>query len=144
MIPLLLALAAAAPADTLRGRVTLTDEAPALLTPEGRTPLSGPLVSVLRRVAGLEVMVAGGRDASGAFRVERFLVRAAGGDPVEDGELTREGDRYLLLTEDGRRLPLDALPAALRDRAGWRVWIAGPIDHPAAFGIVAQLRRPEE
>jgi hypothetical protein len=128
-------------ADTLRGTVVEARDGLTLL-PAG-IPLTDPSAA-LRRVAGLEVALRGATGADGRFRVEGFVVRAARGVPAEDGELAREGDRYLLLIADGRRIPLGTPPAELRDRVGWRVWMAGPPEHPAAFGLVGQVRRPEE
>jgi hypothetical protein len=58
--------------------------------------------------------------------------------PAVDGVLAREGERWFVVTADGRRLPVARLPAALRGRAGARVWLAGPPgEAPAAFGVIA-------
>lgn len=146
--------AAAGPAspDSLRGVVAVVGSEPgttvALSMDEGRraVALLGERAT-LERVRGLEVVVRGERQAGGglpggdAFRVESFAVRASGGVPAWDGILVREGERYLLATGDGRRLPLEHVPAELRGRVGARVWISGvPGRFPDAFGIIDDAR----
>jgi hypothetical protein len=133
--------------DTLRGEIAEVGSEPGTqvaMRPAG-TILTGPLEAPLKRLHALEVTVWGHSDGPRRFRVERFEVRASGGVAAVDGELAMEGERYLLLTHDGRRLPLPHIPTALRGRAGTRVWIAGPLDRsPDSFGIIGITRRPEE
>lgn len=144
------AAATAASPDSLRGIVRAVGSDPggtlALLVDDGRraVELRGPL-ALLERVEGLEVVVRGVAEPGGrlpggsSFRVDDFAVRASGGVPAEDGTLVREGERYLLATHDRRRIPLEHVPAALRGRAGARVWISGtPGRFPDAFGIIAE------
>jgi hypothetical protein len=118
----------------------------ALLVDDGRSAfaLLGER-ALLERVQGLEIVVRGAPEAGGglpsgaAFRVESFVVRASDGVPAVDGTLVREGERYLLVTGDGRRLPLEHVPDALRGRVGARVWISGtPGRFPDSFGVIAE------
>jgi hypothetical protein len=136
-----------APADSLRGRVELIGSEPVVLLTRTASSvvLTGGLSPVVARVGRTEVTVWGAAAGDGLFRVDRFVVRAANGEAAEDGELARDGSGFLLLTADGRRLVVPYLPAELRDRVGWRIWLAGPLDRPpVAFGVIAQVRRPEE
>ena len=41
-----------------------------------------------------------------------------------------------LTIEGGERRPIARLPEALRGRVGARVWFAGPLDSPDAFGVI--------
>lgn len=134
--------ASPAAADTLRGTVRVVGSEPGTLvvlrTAAGASVTLLGERRLLERVAGLEVRVDGTRRADGRFQVERVAVRAAEGVPAVDGVLVREGERWLLETADGRRLPVARLPAALRGQAGARIWLAGPLDRaPAAFGVIA-------
>lgn len=144
------AAAEAASPDSLRGVVAVVGSEPgttlALLMDEGRSAVAllGERAT-LERVQGVEVVVRGERQAGGGlpggdgFRVESFSVRAVGGVPAWDGTLVREGERYLLATADGRRRPLEHVPAELRGRVGARVWISGlPGRFPDAFGIIEE------
>ena len=129
-------------ADTLRGTVVVAGSEPltqvVLRTAAGDVVLDGAR-RVLERVAGLEVAVEGGRQADGRFRVERMEVRASAGVPAVDGTLAREGERWVLLTADGRRFPIARLPAPLRAKAGARVWLAGPLDRaPDSWGVIEE------
>jgi hypothetical protein len=93
---------------------------------------------MLRSVAGVEVVVRGPRTPAGVIQVRSLAVRASDGITAVDGTLLREGSGWVLVTEDARRLSVPHLPEPLRTRAGARVWLAGPLDRPAAaFGIVA-------
>jgi len=132
---------AAAPGDTLRGLLEVAGAEPAtqvvLRAPGGGadTPLLGD-TPLLRRLSGLEVMVSGARATDG-FRVERVAVRSADGVPATDGVLARDGARDVLVTADGRRVPLGPLPEGLRGRVGARVWLVGPLDRTAqSYGII--------
>jgi hypothetical protein len=129
-------------ADSLRGTIEVVGSEPgtsiALLmdggsravTLEGERPL-------LDRLSGLEVAVWGSLVRAGVFRVERLAVRASGGVAAEDGVLARAGDGWVLVTGDGRRLPIARLPETLRGMEGARVWIAGPLDRaPDSFGVI--------
>lgn len=130
----------AAAADSMRGRVEVVGAEPAtsvvlLDGAGGAVPLLGE-VGALRSLAGLEVVVWGAGGGPGGFRVARFAVRAHMGVSAVDGVLGREGDDWFLTTDDGERRPIPRLPEALRGRAGARVWIAGPLAAPDAFGVI--------
>lgn len=131
---------AGVPGDTLRGTLRVVGSEPAtrfVLRPARGDPVTllGER-ALLERLAGLEVMVAGEVEPSGRFRVARAAVRAADGVPAVDGVLARDGEGYALVTADGRRLAVGRLPEALRSRVGARVWLAGPLDRPEAFGVI--------
>lgn len=129
------------PTDTARGVVAITGADPltrvVLRHEDGSTtPLAGALADTLRRAAGVEVSVTGRRTEEGlegtGFRVLR-LERL----PASDGRLELDGDIAVLLTADGRRLRFPAAPAALRELAGRRVWIAGePGGEPQSWGLL--------
>jgi hypothetical protein len=96
--------------------------------------LDGP--ASLRRVDGLRIEVTGGR-VGPKFIVRRFAVIAANGLAATDGMLAMDGDALLLVTPDGVRHRLVNPPALLRENAGHRAWVSGPIDREAvAFGII--------
>jgi hypothetical protein len=143
-------------ADTLRGIIVESGPAPKtmllLRPPTGESSvLRGREIALLRRVVGLDVMVegrnTGERDATASprgaavFNVERFQVRGADGIAAHDGIVRVEGDLYWLSLQDGRKLAVRNLPAALRALPGARVFLAGPLDHPpASYGIIAEAR----
>ena len=135
--------ASAAPAaDSLRGTIEVVGSEPATsvallldggaraVTLEGERPL-------LDRLAGLEVAVWGAPLRARVFRVDRVAVRASGGVAAVDGVLAREEGGWVLVTEDGRRIPVPHLPESLRGMARARVWLAGPLDRPPnASGVI--------
>ena len=129
-------------ADTLRGIIAVVGAEPGTsvvleLAHGGVVTLIGER-PILDRLAGLEVMVEGARDAHARFGVRHVTVRASAGVPAVDGTLAREGERYVLVTADARRLPIAVLPEALRGDVGARVWLAGPLDRaPDTFGVIA-------
>jgi hypothetical protein len=126
-------------ADSLRGTVEIVGSEPGTwvaLLPQGVT-LTGER-RLLQQLAGLEVAVFGTRDGPKQFTVQRFAVRAASGVPAVDGVLDHGAGGWVLVTADGVRRPVPRLPEALRGKAGARVWIAGPLDRPDSFGIIAE------
>ncbi|HET7461625.1 MAG TPA: hypothetical protein VFJ82_10260 [Longimicrobium sp.] len=132
-------------ADTLRGTVRETGSEPATLfvlqTPFGATVRLEGERPLLRRVAGLEVMLrgVGGAAAGSPFGVREVNVRASNGVPAVDGVLDRRNGGYVLVTRDGRALPVAHLPDALRGMIGGRIWLAGPLDQPpVSFGVLAE------
>ena len=138
---------APAAADTLRGTVDVVGSEPATsivlrmdggsrdVTLLGDRAVLGPLV-------GIEVAVWGALERPGAFRVERVEVRASGGVPAVDGVLARQGAGWVLVTHDGRRLPVARLPASLEGMEGARVWLAGPLDRtPDSSGLITEPPR---
>ncbi len=132
-----------AAADTLRGTVAIVGSEPgtwAVLQLDGgrrAVTLLGDR-RLLDRLSGLEATVWGTADASGTFQVDRFEVRGSGGVAAVDGVLARQGQGWVLVTHDGRRLPVARLPEALRGMEGARVWLAGPLDRdPDSSGVVS-------
>lgn len=129
-----------ASADTLRGRLEVVGAEPAtsvaLMDSTGSAVTLVGELQVLRSLTGLEVVVWGEAEGSGGFRVSRFAVRAHAGVPAVDGVLVREGEGWFLTTEGGERRPIPRLPEALRGSEGARIWIAGPLRAPDAFGVI--------
>lgn len=130
-------------ADSLRGVVDVVGSEPGtwlvLRGERGRrdVTLEGD-TRLLRRLAGLEVAVWGALERPGVFRVDRVEVRAADGIPAVDGVLARQGAGWVLVTHDGRRLPVARLPQVLRGMEGARVWLAGPLDRdPDLSGVIS-------
>lgn len=131
-------------ADTLRGTIEVVGSEPAtlvaLMVDGGRraVALEGPR-PLLDRLAGLEVAVWGAPLRAGVFRVERVEVRASAGVPAVDGVLARQGRGWVLVTHDGRRLPVAHLPEVLQRMEGARVWLAGPLDRdPDSSGVISE------
>lgn len=129
--------------DTLRGTIEVVGSEPAasvtLMLDGGRraVTLEGPR-PLLDRLAALEVAVWGAAVRPGVFRVERVEVRASAGVPAVDGVLARRGQGWVLVTHDGRSLPVARLPEALRGMEGARVWLAGPLDRaPDSSGVIS-------
>jgi hypothetical protein len=126
-------------ADSAEGtvRVVGVDALPrmTLATDDGRgLALDGP--DVLRRVAGLRVMVSGTRGARD-FHVATFRVTAAAGVPAIDGVLATQDGMLVLLTADGRRFVLRDPPEGLRATLGHRVWVTGPPNGPpVSYGLI--------
>ncbi|HEU4559079.1 MAG TPA: hypothetical protein VFS20_14560 [Longimicrobium sp.] len=134
-------------ADWLRGTVDIVGSEPGtwvvLRLGGGRrdVTLLGD-TRLLRRLAGLEVAVWGASESPGVFRVTRVEVRAADGIAAVDGVLARQGAGWVLVTHDGRRLPVARLPQALRGMEGARVWLAGPLDRdPDSSGVISDPPR---
>jgi hypothetical protein len=130
-------------ADSLRGTVDIVGSEPGtwvVLRLDGGSrdvTLAGDR-RVLERLAGLEAAVWGALERPGVFRVDRVEVRAADGIPAVDGVLARQGAGWVLVTHDGRRLPVARLPQALWGMEGARVWLSGPLDRPPdSSGVIA-------
>ncbi|MBL0173579.1 MAG: hypothetical protein IPP90_23400 [Gemmatimonadaceae bacterium] len=147
--------APATPADTARGVIRRIGADPGsrlvLYSTANSAPLalSGDQQAELAAAEGLEVTVRGTRvneralDAApgGAivFRVHEFSVRAADGVEARDGILVDVGGRVFLETASGSRSAVIALPTALRDKMGARVFLVGsPKRAPQAFGVLRQ------
>lgn len=130
--------------DTLRGTVAVVGSEPASLvvlrpaTGGREIRLDGSYGSALERLSGIDVWVSGELEV-GQQRliVSRFEVRSVDGVPARDGVLAVEGVRLVLVTPDGRRLPISNPPDALFEHVGGRVWVSGPPDRePVAFGLI--------
>lgn len=77
----------------------------------------------MAKVEGLTVTVCTSRTEHGELVPERFTVTHLGDDPVLDGTLERDGDRWVLMTRHGStRLP-ESVPPALKRWEGQRVWV---------------------
>lgn len=130
--------------DTVVGTLSVVGSEPATLVsllPRGGAPaviLGGSALPDLRRAAGTEVWVSGTRSDARSMDVTRFEVRSVHGIPAVDGVIAREGESFVLITQDGRRVPVPRLPHELRERVGARVWLAGPLERdPELFGVVS-------
>jgi len=98
-----------------------------------------------RQLVGLEV-VAFGREHKPVphpaylpyplFSVDSFFVRARQETRVYDGILRRGATGDVLVTRDGRRLPVAGLPPALQQADGMRVWIGEPLGAPTIVGVM--------
>lgn len=113
---------------------------------EGRGPVTlvGPLELELRRLGGATVTVAGGLAASppNAFTVSRYdIVTVDGARPTVGTLLSRAGGLALASTDTVR---LASVPAALRGKAGAKVWIVGRRDGGEltvqSYGILREPR----
>lgn len=130
----------AAASDTLRGTFVLegADPMPAavLRTPGGRVELDG-VPAAMRRLVQLELWVRGAAEENGRFRVESFLVRAAGGSPAWDGVVERAGEGLALRLPDGAVHALSGSPPALTDLVGARVWVTETAARTvASYGVI--------
>jgi hypothetical protein len=128
-------------ADTLRGIVRIVGAEPAtsitIDAGAGGTVVVTGERSVLEQLSGIEVTVWGERQSQDRFSAARVAVRAVAGVTAVEGVLQRDGDRYVLVTADGLRLPVPHLPEELRSRVGVRMWVAGPLDRPPdAYGVI--------
>lgn len=114
--------------DTIRGVVTLLGVAPAqqvvLRTNNGETTvsLSGMATSGMARYAGMELMVRGVMVTPRDVVVSDYVIRTVDGVPAWDGKLV--GDGTLQMSDGSGRQKVPAMPAALRESEGARVWIA--------------------
>lgn len=133
---------AAAP-DTVRGIVSEVGSRPmtsVVVQPArgGAITITGALAREVARAAGAEVWVWGRRSGQGLDAVA-YAVRTVDGEPVLDGVLTRDGDRIVLVTPEGRH-PIARPLQAFRGMIGARVWLVGPADGTiASYGV---LREP--
>ena len=70
------------------------------------------------------------------FTVDSFLVRARQETRVHDGVFHHEPHADVLVTRDGRRLPVANILPALQKADGMRVWIGEPLGAPAIAGVI--------
>ena len=126
----------------LRGQVLVVGAEPlthvVIRTGAGDQPLApGAAATSLARVSGVEVEVRGTRQADGRVAAREFTVRAVGGRDAVDGRLAADGDALVLVTAEGRRIPLANPPAALRAQLGARVWVTRAADVAVeSFGVI--------
>jgi hypothetical protein len=131
--------------DSMRGVIKLTGTSPAvqavLEVANNSAPvtLSGMVTRGMQKLEGAEVVVRGVRVGPRDIVVGEYHVRAMHGLPAYDGVLQASDDGYALLMSDGSgRKRISALPAALRDMTGARVWVAMPegSSTPRSFGLI--------
>lgn len=128
--------------DSALGRVVVVGPDPVswvALAEYGGTQLrlGGDAAGPLRGIAGVEVVVRGAR-GDREFRVDRFTVRRANGEPVDDGVIVVRGDTVILALESGREREVRDAPPALRERAGWRVWVTPTVAGVTpTYGLIA-------
>ena len=109
-------------------RLRLTDGTTVLLI--------GSETDRLARVVGADVRVRGTWDAPPGLVVESFLVIAVDGRAASDGVLVQTDDGYALRLRDGSLHMLPALPEALMELIGARIWLTGIDEPPVAFGVI--------
>ena len=133
-------------ADTARGvvavvvAVTITE---VILRPPAGRPitLTGPLAREIGAASGAEVWVRGRRVDDRTMEVTSYAVRTVDGVRAITGRLVADGDRLVLVTDDGARHTIARPPASLRDHVGARVWISGdPGTTINAYGVLRHDR----
>src|SRR3712207_8852352 len=87
--------------------------------------VSGPLAREIGAASGADVWVRGRRAADGSLEATSYAVRSVDGVTAVTGTLTADGDRLVLVTDDGRRHPIARPPAPLRAHVGARIWVTG-------------------
>ena len=66
-------------------------------------------------------------------------VRAVDGVAATDGVVAVADGSFFLVTANGRRVAVRYLPAALRQKVGARVFVAGALDGEAAsYGVIRE------
>jgi hypothetical protein len=136
----------AAASDTARGIVAVVGAIPitevVLRQATGRPiTLTGPLAKEIGVASGADVWVRGRRVDARTLDVESYAVRSVDGVTAITGTLTADGDRLVLVTDDGRRHPIARPPAPLREHVGARVWISGDLSSTInAYGVLRPRR----
>jgi hypothetical protein len=137
------ASASPAPAvDSIRGTVSVTGtsfEKHVMIAERGtqrRVEVTGPLATMIGRVAGTEIMALGQRSGT-RLEASGFAVRVVDGQPAIDGTLQSENGNLFIVTADGAREKIVAPPPPFAGREGARVWITGdPARSIASFGFI--------
>jgi hypothetical protein len=133
-------------ADTARGIIAVVGAVPiteVVLRPASGRPitLTGPLANEIGVASGADVWVRGRRVDTRTIDVASYAVRTVDGVTAITGTLTAEGDRLVLVTDDGRRHPIARPPAPLREHVGARVWITGDLGTTInAYGVLRPRR----
>jgi hypothetical protein len=131
--------------DTARGIVAVVGAIPiteVVLRPAGgqQIALTGPLAREIGVASGADVWVRGRRVDARTIDVAAYAVRSVDGVTAITGTLAADGDRLVLVTDDGRRHPIARPPEPLRQLVGARVWVSGdPSTTISTYGV---LRRP--
>jgi hypothetical protein len=135
-----------AASDTARGIVAVVGAVPitevVLRQPAGRpVTLTGPLAREIGVASGADVWVRGRRVNERTIDVASYEVRSVDGVTAITGTLTADGDRLVLVTEDGRRHAIARPPTPLRAHVGARVWITGDLGAAInAYGVLRPRR----
>jgi len=99
--------------------------------------VTGPLAREIGVASGAEVSVRGRRAADGSLVATSYVVRSVDGIPAITGTVATDGDRLVLVTDDGRRHPIARPPAPLRQHVGARVCVTGdPASTIGSFGVL--------
>jgi hypothetical protein len=132
--------------DTARGIVAVVGAVPitqVVLRPSFGRPitLTGALAREIGVASGADVWVRGQRVDARTIEVESYAVRSVDGVTAITGTLAADGDRLVLVTDDGRRHPIARPPAPLREHVGARVWISGDLGSTInAYGVLRPRR----
>jgi hypothetical protein len=135
-----------ASSDTARGIVAVVGSLPiteVILRPASGRPitLSGPLAKEIGVASGADVWVRGRRVDARTIDVAGYAVRSVDGVTAITGTLTADGDRLVLVTDDGRRHAIARPPSPLREHVGARVWITGDLGSAInAYGVLRPRR----
>ncbi|MCU0634107.1 MAG: hypothetical protein MUE41_04460 [Gemmatimonadaceae bacterium] len=129
--------------DSVRGIAAVVGTAPMTqvvvkLADGASITLNGMAASDVGRLAGAEVVVRGVRTSPLELVVADYAVRRVDGADAADGMLIATADGLALLARDGTRRPVSNAPPALRAMVGSRVWIAGSLERPTAFGRIGR------
>jgi hypothetical protein len=101
-----------------------------------RVEVTGPLATMIGRVAGTEIMALGQRSGT-RLEASGFAVRVVDGQPAIAGTLQSENGNLFIVTADGARAKIVAPPPPFAGREGARVWITGdPARSIASFGFI--------
>jgi hypothetical protein len=131
-----------AASDTARGIVAVVGAVPiievVLRQPAGRPiTLTGPLAKEIGVASGADVSVRGRRVDARTIEVDSYAVRSVDGVTAITGTLAADGDRLVLVTDDGRRHLIARPPTPLREHVGARVWISGDLGSAInAYGVL--------
>jgi hypothetical protein len=132
--------------DTARGIVAVVGAIPiteVVLRPAGgqQITLTGALAREIGVASGADVWVRGRRAGARTIDVAAYAVRSVDGVTAITGTLTADGDRLVLVTDDGRRHPIARPPEPLRQHVGARIWITGdPSTAISTYGILRRAR----
>jgi hypothetical protein len=137
---------APAASDTARGIAAVVGAVPiteVVLRPASGRPitLTGPLAREIGVASGADVWVRGRRVDARTIEVASYAVRSVDGVTAITGTLTADGDRLVLVSDDGRRHAIARPPAPLREHVGARVWITGDLGTTInAYGVLRPRR----
>ena len=128
--------------DSIRGKVSVVAVSlnkRVMIAESGsrrRVEVTGPLATLVGRVAGTEI-AASGTLAGSRLEVSRFEVKSVDGEPAIDGTLRTEGGLLYIVTSSGTRTRIAAPPPPLTGKDGSRVWITGdPSKGVSSFGFI--------